>query len=48
MSLFGDIIIAGVNGIEFFPLFYENKKYKVWKCLISPSTDHYFTFNQIY
>lgn len=38
MRLFGDIIIAGVNGIEFFPLFYENKKYKVWKCLISPST----------
>ncbi len=29
MSLLGDIIIAGIKGIKYYPVFYEDKKYKV-------------------
>ena len=38
MSLLGDIISASVKGIKFNPRFYEDKKYKVWICMLSPST----------
>ncbi len=38
MSLFGDMIVAGIKGIKFDPQFYEDKKYKVWICMLSPST----------
>lgn len=38
MSLLGDIITASVKGIKFNPRFYEDKKYKVWICMLSPST----------
>ena len=38
MSLLGDIIIAGIKGIKYYPVFYEDKKYKVWICMLSPST----------
>ena len=38
MSLLGDMIVAGIKGIKFNPQFYEDKKYKVWICMLSPST----------
>lgn len=38
MGLFGDMIIAGINGIKFKPEFYEDKRYKVWICALSPTT----------
>ncbi|MEE1198142.1 MAG: ribonuclease domain-containing protein [Acutalibacteraceae bacterium] len=38
MSLLSDMITAGIKGILFEPVFYEDKKYKVWICLLSPST----------
>ena len=38
VSLLGDIIIAGIKGIKYYPVFYEDKKYKVWICMLSPST----------
>ena len=38
MSLLGDMIAAGIKGIKFNPQFYEDKKYKVWICMLSPST----------
>lgn len=38
MSLLGDIIVAGIKEINFNPIFYEDKNYKVWICALSPST----------
>ena len=38
MGLLGDIIVAAIKGIKFDPKFYEDKKYKVWICALSPAT----------
>ena len=38
MSLLVDMITAGIRGIKFNPQFYEDKKYKVWICALSPAT----------
>ena len=36
--MLGVIIVAGINGIKFEPQFYEDRRYKVWICALSPST----------
>ena len=38
MSLLSDMIVAGIKGIKFNPIFYKDKRYKVWICMLSPST----------
>lgn len=38
MSLLNDMIVAGIKGIKFNPQFYEDKRYKVWLCALSPVT----------
>ncbi len=38
MSLLVDMITAGIRGIKFNPQFYEDMKYKVWICALSPAT----------
>ncbi len=38
MGLFGDMIVAGIKDLKSDPKFYEDKRYKVWLCALSPST----------
>ncbi|MDD6479338.1 MAG: ribonuclease domain-containing protein [Oscillospiraceae bacterium] len=38
MSLLLDMIISGIMGLKFSPKFYEDKRYKVWRCALSPTT----------
>ena len=38
MSLFVDKLVAGINKILFEPIFFEDRRYKVWVCALSPTT----------
>ena len=38
MSLIGDKLVAGIKEISFDPIFFEDTRYKVWVCALSPTT----------